>query len=125
MFFYLTKIFWFFVQPLNLALFLLAAGSLLAILGRRRLGGTASFLAVLILVLAAWTSIGALMLNPLEERFQRPAACREKIDGIVVLGGGFEGADQPGARRLRTEQRRRPFRRDGRAGAPLSRSQDR
>ena len=33
-----------------------------------------------------------MMLNPLEERFQRPAALPEKVDGIVVLGGGFEGA---------------------------------
>ena len=92
MFFYLTKTFWFFIQPLNLAVFLLAAGWLLALLGRRRLGGLTSFLAALILLLSAWTSIGAMMLNPLEERFQRPASLPEKIDGIVVLGGGFEGA---------------------------------
>ncbi|RUZ14830.1 YdcF family protein, partial [Mesorhizobium sp. M7A.F.Ca.US.007.01.2.1] len=41
--------------------------------------------------LSAWTSLGAMMLNPLEERFQRPPL-PEKVDGIVVLGGGFEGA---------------------------------
>jgi uncharacterized SAM-binding protein YcdF (DUF218 family) len=92
MFFYLSKTFWFFVQPLSLALFLLAAGWLLAILGRRRLGGVASFLGLSILVLSSWTSSGAKMLNPLEERFQRPASLPEKIDGIVVLGGGLEGA---------------------------------
>jgi uncharacterized SAM-binding protein YcdF (DUF218 family) len=92
MFFYLSKTFWFFAQPLNLALFLLVIGWALAMLGRRRLGGLASFLAVLILVLASWTSIGALMLNPLEERFQRPVSLPQKIDGIVVLGGGLEGA---------------------------------
>jgi len=91
-FFYISKIFWFFVQPLNLALFLLLGGWLLALVGRRWLARTASFLAVLILVLSSWTSIGAMMLNPLEERFQRPAALPEKIDGIVVLGGGLEGA---------------------------------
>jgi uncharacterized SAM-binding protein YcdF (DUF218 family) len=92
MFFYITKIFWFFLQPLDLALFLVAIGLVLAILGRRRLGGVASFLGLSILMLASWTSIGALMLNPLEERFQRPVALPEKIDGIVVLGGGLEGA---------------------------------
>ena len=47
--------------------------------------------AFLILVLSAWTSLGALMLNPLEERF-RARRCRDKVDGIVVLGGGMEGA---------------------------------
>ena len=49
------------------------------------------FVGFLILALSAWTSLGALMLNPLEERFPRPAL-PEKVDGIVVLGGGFEGA---------------------------------
>ncbi len=42
-------------------------------------------------LLSAWTSLGALLLNPLEERFQRPPL-PNKVAGIVVLGGGFEGA---------------------------------
>ncbi|RWC64336.1 YdcF family protein [Mesorhizobium sp.] len=91
MFFYLSKIFWFFVQPLNLAIFLLLAGLLAAMIGRRRLAATGSVVAFLILALSAWTSLGAMMLNPLEERFARPPL-PEKVDGIVVLGGGFEGA---------------------------------
>jgi uncharacterized SAM-binding protein YcdF (DUF218 family) len=91
MFFYLSKIFWFFIQPLNLAIFLLLAGLLSALIGRRRLAVTGSALAFLILALSAWTSLGATMLNPLEERFPRPPL-PQKVDGIVVLGGGFEGA---------------------------------
>jgi uncharacterized SAM-binding protein YcdF (DUF218 family) len=91
MFFYLSKIFWFFIQPLNLAIFLLLAGLLAAAFGRRRLAATGSVLAFLILALSAWTSLGAVMLNPLEERFAKPPL-PQKVDGIVVLGGGFEGA---------------------------------
>jgi len=91
MFFYLSKIFWFFVQPLNLAIFLLLAGLVAVLFGRRRLAGTGCVLSFLILALSAWTSLGAMMLNPLEERFPKPAL-PEKVDGIVVLGGGFEGA---------------------------------
>ncbi|MER8374031.1 YdcF family protein [Mesorhizobium sp. M1406] len=91
MFFYLSKIFWFFIQPLNLAIFLLLAGLFAAMIGRRRLAVTGSVLAFLILALSAWTSLGAMMLKPLEERFARPPL-PEKVDGIVVLGGGFEGA---------------------------------
>jgi uncharacterized SAM-binding protein YcdF (DUF218 family) len=89
-FFYLSKIFWLFIQPLNLAIFLLLAGLFAGLIGRRRLAATGSVLAFLILALSAWTSLGAMMLNPLEERFPRPPL-PEKVDGIVVLGGGFEG----------------------------------
>ncbi|MDX8539376.1 YdcF family protein [Mesorhizobium abyssinicae] len=91
MFFYLSKIFWFFIQPLNLAIFLLLAGLLAAAFGRRRLAAAGSVLAFLILALSAWTSLGAMMLNPLEERFAKPSL-PQRVDGIVVLGGGFEGA---------------------------------
>lgn len=91
MFFYLSKIFWFFAQPLNFAIFLLAVGLGASFFGRRRFFRTTAFVSLLILALATWTSLGSLMLNPLEERFQRPAT-PARVDGIVVLGGGFEGA---------------------------------
>ncbi|MBZ9920485.1 MULTISPECIES: YdcF family protein [unclassified Mesorhizobium] len=90
MFFYLSKIFWFFIQPLNLTIFLLLAGLVAAFFGRRRLAATGGVLAFLVLALSAWTSLGALLLNPLEERFPRPPL-PQKVDGIIVLGGGFEG----------------------------------
>jgi uncharacterized SAM-binding protein YcdF (DUF218 family) len=92
MFFYLSKIFGFFVQPLNFSILLLLAGLLAIFLGWRRAGFTLEAVAALILVLSVWTSFGALLLNPLEERFARPASLPETVDGIVVLGGGFEGA---------------------------------
>jgi uncharacterized SAM-binding protein YcdF (DUF218 family) len=92
MFFYLSKILWFFVQPLNFSIFLILAALLAVMFSRRRLAVTSASVAFLILALSAWTSLGALLLNPLEERFQRPASLPKTIDGIVVLGGGLEGA---------------------------------
>lgn len=89
--FYLSKIFWFLVQPLNLAIFLLAFSLLVVWFGWRKLGGFTALLSFLILALSAWTSLGALLLNPLEERFQRPTP-PDQVAGIIVLGGGFEGA---------------------------------
>ena len=47
--------------------------------------------AFLILALATWTSLGQLLLSPLESRFQRPEL-PARVDGIIVLGGGLEGA---------------------------------
>lgn len=91
MFFVASKVFWFFIQPLNLSLFLLVAGIIGLFLGWRRLALTGCLGGFLILALATWTSLGALLLNPLEERFQRPETLA-RVDGVVVLGGGLEGA---------------------------------
>jgi len=91
MFFVVSKVFWFFLQPLNLSLFLLFAGVAALLAGWRRLAIAGCLGGFLILVLASWTSLGALLLNPLEERFQRPQSLT-RVDGIVVLGGGLEGA---------------------------------
>ncbi|MEW9808435.1 YdcF family protein [Mesorhizobium sp. ZMM04-5] len=91
MLFYLSKVFWFLVQPLNLSLFLLGFAILVGWFGWRKTRGVFAFTAFLVLAVSAWTSLGALMLNPLEERFQRPDQ-PGKVAGIIVLGGGFEGA---------------------------------
>lgn len=91
MFFYLSKLLWFFLQPLNFAIFLLLAGLAAAMFGWRRLATAGSVLAVLILVLSTWTELGATMIRPLEDRFPKPPL-PERVDGIIVLGGGMEGA---------------------------------
>jgi uncharacterized SAM-binding protein YcdF (DUF218 family) len=92
MFFYVSKAFWFFAQPFNFALFVLAAGLIATLLGRKRLAAVATLVATLVLAVCAWTSLGALLMHPLEERFHKPAELPEHVDGIVVLGGGLEGA---------------------------------
>ncbi|MFC5385556.1 YdcF family protein [Aquamicrobium segne] len=91
MFYYLSKLFWFGAQPINLIGLLLCASIVLALSGRRRLALLGSCLGFLILAVGAWTSTGALLLHPLEDRFQRPDPAPSSIAGIIVLGGGFEG----------------------------------
>jgi uncharacterized SAM-binding protein YcdF (DUF218 family) len=91
MFFILSKIVGFFIQPLNFAILLLFASLVSAAFGRRRLAAIGSALALLFLAFPAWTSLGAMMLTPLEERYPKPAM-PQNVAGIVVLGGGFEGA---------------------------------
>jgi uncharacterized SAM-binding protein YcdF (DUF218 family) len=92
MFFYVSKLFWFFVQPLNLAIFLVLIGLVAGRFRRRRIMLAGTGLGAAILFLSAWTSLGALMLHPLEERFARPLNPPASVAGIIVLGGGFEGA---------------------------------
>jgi uncharacterized SAM-binding protein YcdF (DUF218 family) len=60
---------------------------------RRRGGGGRGFLALaLLLTLAlAVLPVGGWLLLPLESRFPAPASLPERIDGILVLGGGLDG----------------------------------
>ena len=92
LFFIISKIAGFFLQPLNFSILLVAASGIGGLFGLRTVAVGASLAGCLLLVLSAWTSLGALMLEPLEDRFARPAATPENVAGIIVLGGGFEGA---------------------------------
>lgn len=91
MFFTLSKVFWFFVQPINLIGILVLVGILCALLRLRRLGLFFSTLGFLVLAVGAWTSTGAVLLHPLEDYFERPDPAPQDVAGIIVLGGGFEG----------------------------------
>ena len=92
MFFWASKLFWFVFQPINLIGLLVLFGMLLTLVGWRKLGLLSSFCGFLVLALGAWTSLGALMLHPLEDRFARPDPPPQAVAGIIVLGGGFEGS---------------------------------
>jgi hypothetical protein len=92
MFFYLSKVFWFFAQPINLIGILLICSLCAHLFAWRRLAFMSGLAALLVLALSAWTSLGALMLHPLEDRFARPEPAPAEVAGIIVLGGGFEGS---------------------------------
>jgi uncharacterized SAM-binding protein YcdF (DUF218 family) len=92
MFFVLSKVVGFFLQPLNFVTVLLGLGLLALLAGWRGAGFGAILGAFLVLVLCTWTSLGALMIRPLENRFPRPDPAPQAVAGIIVLGGGLEGA---------------------------------
>ncbi|MCV0396441.1 MAG: YdcF family protein [Rhizobiaceae bacterium] len=89
--FVLSKVFWALVQPLSLVALLILASLVARWLSWRGTGTLLSVLALMILFVAAFTSAGALMLLPLEKRHPRPEPAPERVAGIIVLGGGFEG----------------------------------
>lgn len=91
MFYLLSKIFWVVAQPLSIILLLVLTGTMLFLFGRRRLGFTANAAAMLVLVLCGFTSLGFLLIGPLENRFSRPTAMPETVDAIIVLGGSTLG----------------------------------
>ena len=92
MFFYLSKLFWIVAQPVNLVGFLILIGIVFAFFRFRRLGLFFSSAGFVVLALGVWSSLGAVLLHPLEDRFPRPDPAPAEIAGIIVLGGGFEGA---------------------------------
>jgi uncharacterized SAM-binding protein YcdF (DUF218 family) len=91
MFFVASKLVGFVIQPLNLIALFLLIGLIASLFRLRRLALLFPALALFILVVSAWTSTGSVLLEPLEDRFARPAVPPEKIRGVIVLGGFFEG----------------------------------
>lgn len=88
--FVLPRLFWIFANPLTLLLASFCAGVALAFVWRwRRVGFRVLFFAGLALVALAVLPIGRGMLQALEERFPRPAAPLERVDGVLMLGGAF------------------------------------
>ncbi len=89
MFFYLSKIIWFFLQPSSLLLFLLVAGMLLQRIGFEKLGKKISLISAVALFVVAFSPLAHILTVPLENRFVRPVLSDQKNtpDGIIVLGG--------------------------------------
>jgi uncharacterized SAM-binding protein YcdF (DUF218 family) len=79
--FVLSKLLWAMLAPSNLLLLLLAAG----LVWRRLL-----YVAVPLLDVVAVFPIASWLALPLESRYLPPAP-PERVDGIVVLGGGLDG----------------------------------
>lgn len=87
MFYAISKVFWLLAQPLSLAFLFGLAALILVIAGWRRSSLASSIVALLVLGLAGFTNIGAVVIAPLEARFERPSELPESVDAIVLLGG--------------------------------------
>jgi uncharacterized SAM-binding protein YcdF (DUF218 family) len=83
------KLVWALLQPGNLLLLCLLAGTLLLLRGRRR-GELLVVLSAIGLLLFAVAPIGPAMMLVLEQRLPRPAKLPDRIDGILVLGGAVD-----------------------------------
>jgi uncharacterized SAM-binding protein YcdF (DUF218 family) len=90
MFVALSKIAWFALQPVSLTLALLLCGLILGFTRFRRLAVSATALGALLLAACAFTSLGYVLIQPLEQRFSRPPSLPAEVAGIIVLGGGMD-----------------------------------
>ncbi len=87
MFFVASKVFWLLAQPLSIVFLLMLVGFVALLAGRRRLAIAGIALALLVHGLVSFTSIGYLMIQPLEARFSVPDELPEEAGAIVMLGG--------------------------------------
>ena len=87
MFYYASKIGWFFATPSNLLASLVLVGLVLALLPRwRRVGLATAILATLALFVAGLSPLASLVMLPLEERFPIFEDDGRPVDGIILLG---------------------------------------
>ena len=90
MFFYVSKVAWFFAGPTNLLVILSALGAMLLFTRWRRFGRAAVAIGAIGLLMVGFSPLGKLIVRPLEDRFpQARLHAAEAVDGIIVLGGGI------------------------------------
>lgn len=93
--FFLSKLLWLVFKPTNLVLLSLTVGAGLSAWGGgrwRRAGRWLVGLALAAFVVVSVLPLGSWGLRLLEDRFPPPASLPERVGGIVVLGGVFDGA---------------------------------
>lgn len=91
MFFVVSKLFWLLAQPISLCALMMLAGLLLTALRRPRSGLWMGAAGLSVLLVSAYTNLGAVMIAPLEGRFERPASMPPDISTIIMLGGATDG----------------------------------
>ncbi len=84
---FVSKVFWFVVQPGNLLLLVLLAGTLVAWLRPGSSGRIWLTALSALLLFATFAPVYSWIARPLEDRFPSPASLPAQIDGILVLGG--------------------------------------
>lgn len=87
MFFWLSKIFWFLVHPLNLVFVGICLVAVFLALKWIRAARIAAFALAAGCLFVATVPVGAYVLGHLEDRFPANPELPFRIDGIVVLGG--------------------------------------
>lgn len=93
MFFYISKVFWFFVQPSNLIIILLVAGTILYLRGRVKTGTRIIAFCVAFIALTGLSPLSYLLMLSLEGQYSKPPLQTIRPpDGVIVLGGMIDTA---------------------------------
>lgn len=88
LFFFLSKLAWAFLSPINLILIATLLGTLFLIKNRFKLAKVFLIPASLAGLVLWVYPVGDFLIQPLEKRFAQPTTLPDHIDGIIILGGG-------------------------------------
>ncbi|MDL2408745.1 ElyC/SanA/YdcF family protein [Rhizobium calliandrae] len=88
--FVFSKLVWIFGQPLSLAFFFGVLALIASLLHKRFIAIVSTFLSVLILFVALYTTTGAYIVQGLEERFPHPTGDPAELKCMIVLGGATQ-----------------------------------
>lgn len=91
LFYFLSKVFWFFASPDHLLISCVLLGTLLCFFKPKLAKCLLSFTSLALLLIMLFP-LGDLLMRPLESRFPASEQLPEDIEGVIVLGGG-ERAD--------------------------------
>jgi uncharacterized SAM-binding protein YcdF (DUF218 family) len=89
MFFVLSKVVWFVVSPVNFAILLALAASMLAFTRFARIARWLGFVALAGLAIMAFSPLPRLIMWPLENRFPQQDAAKGPVAGVILLGGAI------------------------------------
>lgn len=89
MFFVLSKLVWFVVSPVNLAILLALLAACLAFTRFARLARWFGLVSLAALAAMAFSPLPRLVMWPLENRFPQQDAAKGPVAGIIVLGGAI------------------------------------
>lgn len=88
LFFFISKLAWAFLSPINLILILAVLGTIFLVKNRLKLAKLL-LIPTSIAALVLWIyPVGDFVIQPLEKRFETPHPLPNHIDGIIILGGG-------------------------------------
>jgi uncharacterized SAM-binding protein YcdF (DUF218 family) len=87
MFFVLSKLVWFVLSPVNLAILLGGLSALMAFTRFARPARWVGLVSLAALGLMAFSPLPRIVIRPLENRFPQQQAAKGPVTGIVVLGG--------------------------------------
>ena len=89
-FFFISKVLWFYFNPINILLFLLLIGIIFHFFNKKKLYKIINIITLILFILIVILPTGKYFFWKLESSYSIPKTFPHDIDGILILGGGVD-----------------------------------